>query len=382
MPNPNGYDYFQRAGKAFVKDTKGVDEITDTSPPSKSKKYPLAAKEAWLKKNAKAFHLVREGLKYPALSSPSFSIFDMSFPEYAQYRGIARALAVESHARGERGDWNGAVQSALDDYHFGNQIACGKPVTGALVSIAINAISLQELESLASHSNATTAKMAAASMEKAYEYRYPFYKTLQQEKWLDISETFQIMSTPSWRIDLINSFQIPVIKNANMLLISNRKVISDMTTLMDALIENAQRPYLKMQVVPPSNDPIVELIVFRGSKWLWARNNTYAVEIMTMYALRAYKMNNGHYPKNLQELMPKYLQKIPIDPWDGIAPLHYQLQGNKYLLWSIGPDGIDNHGTPIFDPNAGGTSSSVPNSVRYEVSRGSKGDVVAGINTP
>jgi hypothetical protein len=365
-----------------VEDTKGVDESTDNSIINKGKKYPLAAKEAWLKENAKAFHLLREGLKYPALSFPSLSLFDMSFHEYAKDREMARGLAVESHARGERGDWNGALQSALDDYDFGNQIACGRPLDGALVSIAIRAISLHELEILVSHTNATTAKMAAVSMEKAYENRYPFYKTLQEEKWLNISQTLQLMSTRSWRIDLMHSFNIPVINNAKMLLISDRKVISDMTALMDALIENAQRPYLKMQVVPPSDDPIVELIVFRGSKWLWARNNTFALEIMTMYALRAYKMDNGHYPKNLKALMPTYLHKIPIDPWDGIAPLHYQLQENKYLLWSIGPDGVDNHGTPIFDPNAGGTAPSIPNNVRYEVSRGSAGDVVAGINTP
>jgi hypothetical protein len=101
-----------------------------------------------------------------------------------------------------------------------------------------------------------------------------------------------------------------------------------------------------------------------------------------MYALRAYKMDNGHYPKNLKALMPTYLHKIPIDPWDGIAPPHYQLQENKYLLWSIGPDGVDNHGTPIINQYAGELPYSMPNSERYEVSRGSKGDVVAGINTP
>ena len=71
-----------------------------------------------------------------------------------------------------------------------------------------------------------------------------------------------------------------------------------------------------------------------------------------------------------------YLHKIPIDPFDGINPLHYKLQGNKYLLWSIGPDGVDNHGTPIFN-----NLDEDAVSAQYQLlDPKSKGDVVAGIS--
>ena len=127
MPNPNGFYYFQRAAAAYVLDDKGVDEITDTNfIPGKPKKYPLPAKEAWLKKNAKAFHLLREGLKYPTLLPPIRSfIYKKGNPNYAQFRNMARGLKVESHVREERGDWNGAVQSALQGYRFGNETVRG-----------------------------------------------------------------------------------------------------------------------------------------------------------------------------------------------------------------------------------------------------------------
>jgi hypothetical protein len=389
MPHPNGYDYFVRAGKAYVEDTKGVDESTDNSIINKGKKYPLAAKEAWLKKNAKAFQLLREGLKYPTLHPPVRSgKFDL---KYGQFRDLARALVVESHARAEHDNWNGAVQSALDDYHFGNQIARGGPLIAGLMSVAIRAISLRELGNLVSHTNAKTAKMAAARMEKFYEQKYHYFETLQVEKWMEQSEYLHVMSVPSWRINTVYNLNHPFlqafgldtddsssrIKNAQMLVISKCKLMNDLTKLMDALIENAHRPYIKQIPIDTSGNPLVDMMlpVYKRSRWNWARNDTFAVEIMTMYALRAYKLDHGRYPENLSALEPSYLSKIPSDPFDGMHSLHYQLQGNKYLLWSIGPDGADNHGKPIVNPYRNGR--------RYSfTSPDSKGDVVAGINMP
>jgi hypothetical protein len=97
---------------------------------------------------------------------------------------------------------------------------------------------------------------------------------------------------------------------------------------------------------------------------------------MTMLALRAFWLEKGHYPATLKELVPEYLKKVPIDPFIGYAPLRYKLQGKKYLLWSIGSDGVDNHGAPVINSDKQGSS-------RYFFrSPDSKGDVVAGINVP
>jgi hypothetical protein len=304
----------------------------------------------------------------------------IDFPEYAQYRKLARALVAESHARAERGDWNGAVQSALEDYHFGNKIAFGGSSISGMVSVTLRAISLRELGNIISHTNAKTAKMTASRMEKIYEQRWPLYKTLQEEKWLNISGTLELMQSPSWRINMIRSFEIPVSDYVTAFTISKRQLIHDLTQSMDESIENAHQPYLKQQRIQASDDPLVDAILpvygFEGTRWNWARYDTLAVQVMTMYALHTYKMDNGHNPENLKTLVPEYLKKVPIDPFDGVEPLHYELRGNQYLLWSIGPDGVDNHGTPIINQNRQGNA-------RYRLADpDDKGDVVAGINVP
>jgi len=400
MPNPNGYDYFLRAGAAFVKDDIGVDETTDINlTPDKPKKYPIAAKEAWLQRNAKAFRLLREGLKYPSehpRNTPS--------SRYSQFRGLARALVVESHARAERGDWNGAADSALDGLEFGYDIARGGPLTAGLVSNAVQAISLREMYQISSHLNAREAKLAAQRMEHLYAKRFPYFKTMQEEKWGYQAKMLELMKNKSWRLKTVLELSYPArtialiqsldssysppsrldttkefLKYSKIFFISNKTLIKNRNRMMDAYIVDGQMPYTKMRLVQPnSSDPFTQIFesTFNDTRWNWARMNTYTVLDMTMLALRAYRLEKGHYPANLKELAPEYLKTVPIDPFDGTQPLRYNLQGKKYLLWSIGSDGVDNQGTPVINQNK-------PETARYRLlDPDSKGDVVAGINMP
>ena len=61
------------------------------------------------------------------------------------------------------------------------------------------------------------------------------------------------------------------------------------------------------------------------------------------FALAAFHSDHGHYPAALVELAPKYLEKIPDDLFSG-KPLIYRLEGDGYLLYSVGPNGLDDNG--------------------------------------
>lgn len=73
--------------------------------------------------------------------------------------------------------------------------------------------------------------------------------------------------------------------------------------------------------------------------------------------------------------MPEYLSAIPQDPFAEDAPLRYRIEGDRYVLYSIGPDGMDDGGTAIFDPDA----TFAPRA-QYRVRANSKGDIVTGVN--
>ncbi|UCC95239.1 MAG: hypothetical protein JSW40_00400 [Candidatus Omnitrophota bacterium] len=63
-------------------------------------------------------------------------------------------------------------------------------------------------------------------------------------------------------------------------------------------------------------------------------------------AIRLYIFQEGRLPDTLDNLIPDYLEAIPLDPWSG-QPLIYVRQGRQFTLYSFGPDRTDNNGTGV-----------------------------------
>jgi hypothetical protein len=61
-------------------------------------------------------------------------------------------------------------------------------------------------------------------------------------------------------------------------------------------------------------------------------------------AVELYRLEHaGQPPKNLEELVPRFLPEIPDDPFDG-QPLRYRRLGKGFVVYSIGADRTDNEG--------------------------------------
>jgi hypothetical protein len=66
-------------------------------------------------------------------------------------------------------------------------------------------------------------------------------------------------------------------------------------------------------------------------------------------AIRAYQLDEGPLPATLRQLVPKYLDAIPTDPY-GNAPLRYRVTKGGHTIYSVGPDGDDDAGRPVSNP--------------------------------
>jgi hypothetical protein len=77
---------------------------------------------------------------------------------------------------------------------------------------------------------------------------------------------------------------------------------------------------------------------------------TEAQIMVAAIALKRYHMAHNSYPGSLGELVPKFVDRIPIDYMDG-HDLRYRLNPDgTYLLYSVGKDGVDNGGEPTSLP--------------------------------
>jgi hypothetical protein len=65
----------------------------------------------------------------------------------------------------------------------------------------------------------------------------------------------------------------------------------------------------------------------------------------TALAIRLYEIHHGRRPASLDQLIPDYLPAVPADPFtpDG-RPIGYRPHAPKPVLYSVGPDGIDDGG--------------------------------------
>ncbi len=63
----------------------------------------------------------------------------------------------------------------------------------------------------------------------------------------------------------------------------------------------------------------------------------------TALAIERFRLPTDALPERLDELVPRYLPQVPIDPFDG-QPIRYRRRPAGYLLYSVGADGQDNNG--------------------------------------
>jgi hypothetical protein len=63
----------------------------------------------------------------------------------------------------------------------------------------------------------------------------------------------------------------------------------------------------------------------------------------TALAIERYRLKHHALPAQLSDLVPEYLNVVPDDPFD-LQPLRYRPLEQGYVVYSIGPDGIDDGG--------------------------------------
>ncbi|MCS6830422.1 MAG: hypothetical protein NZ749_07240, partial [bacterium] len=138
------------------------------------------------------------------------------------------------------------------------------------------------------------------------------------------------------------------------MLMRPKKPISDAAQRYAQLwIEQARQPYAQMTPVGyvPPLDTLPEGLVVRSPDDLFSHVTRYVYLQMrlrllyTALRLEEFRKTQGRYPASLQVLgnSPHF-----IDPFSG-KPFVYRSQGGRYVLYSVGPNGVDDGGSPAVE---------------------------------
>lgn len=375
MPGPNGFDTFVRAG-SLADSSLGKTDLT--SPDVSIDQKHIAVVENW-----ETLRMLREGLALPYMAPPPRS-FNAGMPYFASFRSLARLLLADAQVKESEGDYAGAAQADLDTMRLGVMMPRGSSLIGKIVGITWEAMGRRDLWQEVPHLRAAEASDAASRLRTIGGSSTSWASTLQEEKWDTSAALLKEMRKPGWQTALLDEM-VPDVAAKRLLArlrlfpYSKRQIMRSYTAYMDAAIEDARLPYSRSRRgrrLP--NDPINQAILPISSldTFGYAMDQTENSMLEVALALHAYDLDHAGYPGRLEDLVPRYLSSVPIDPFGGAHSLRYYRDGANYVLYSVGPNARDDGGDQSTLP----AGYLPPPADRKSVQRLSGGDIVAGVD--
>jgi hypothetical protein len=343
--------------------------------------YRMQKGEAWdevlaaavLERNERVVELVREALARPKFQIP---------PSATEYhvlaaRDAAIFLEFRSLALARDGRTSDAVEAAMQPIRLGRRLygADGDSLN-YLVAAGVQQIGLRALRSLVPRLGPGELRRLSADLEALRPTPDDFRRALRGEYGYFV-----------FRLDAVEAGKLNVMEAAAFLSVVNtRGPPSGLDGLSDAvneafltsryyfkpirtrrlvaeamriLLEEVEKPVAERTRglsgrcgVTFANDRtasngvgayVAAAEISLSERWLVSADECEADFSATrvLLALQAYRLEAGTLPPTLAELVPRYLDAVPRDPFDG-APLRYSRE--KLRVWSVGRDLEDSGG--------------------------------------
>lgn len=396
LPVPNAFDTYLAAVSAEVNPILVEVAIGGTvgSPPP-----TLSQQRALLAQNSRPLALVYKGLHevYWLPTAHTSEQAARQSLQYSRFRYLEHLLQLKQYLQEIAGDWSGAVQTGIDGLRMGIQAPRGGGLMAVSVANAIQAIARQRMWAEVSHLSASQAAAAARRMQSVASARYQFSDVLRTEARQFNAGLLATGRTAAGKQQIVwlqagymdHSVSTAAVVAAGRRLEAGGGVpglVARSSVLMSGLIGEASRRYgLRPSRQLASSDQLLQdsQSVAMTAWFQYALQQTEDDLLRVDIALRAYCLEHSEYPKSLRALVPRCLKSVPQDPFARSGALRYKRRGSSFVLYSVGPDRIDDGGRPVAEWVAPGPWSSAPKQSRVRshlVREESRGDIVAGMN--
>lgn len=265
LPNPNGYDYFVKAGESLA----GMWTNSALSA------VPAPDLQAFLSANQTSLEMVREGLRHRSLSPVSVTYDSAMSRKILDQLGSVKRLGVLLAGEGRLAELNENPEGAGDGYveamRFGQECSRGGVMMERHVGIAIEHIALTEVRRSMLSLNAADARRGLAGLQKLDASHDLALVNLEAEaEWVR-------QSFPPWE--------------------------RFMSKVHPTLRKNLREVHEKFAV---------KVNAFQ----------TFRRRAIVEAAARLFELEKGRRPTGYPDLVPTYLKAIPLDPTTGKEIAH------------------------------------------------------------
>lgn len=376
-PSPNAFDTYMLAANLCV-NSRGLavgskDLLT----------LPRSTREAIVASNSAAINTFRTGLRLQ-YGCPFARNAEHHYQEYIMLERLANLLALDSYNRAERGDCAGAARSALDCLQLGAQVPIGSSLYGDLAGIRCMAVGRVGLWRSIGHLDGEELQSVLTRLDAICARQVTFADTMYEERYWSESALKTVLSTRDGLQGIAGPVDGEAQAKLNPLLYftySKKEIADNHKRFWDLAIADAGMPFAAHPGSPAEpSDPVSSALVgnYELAKFKHTECETQNELLLVTFALRCFKIEHGRYPLNLRDLAPHYIRSLPADPFAVTGSFGYKPRAGQCLLYSVGPDSVDDGGKQIDDP---GRSAASERTARSQVDIHSRGDIVVGKNT-
>ena len=325
-----------------------------------------------LKENDEAFRLLARGVACSRTDFPN-EPFGAEAPFLSQWGRLSKILSLRCKYLLKHGKHEDAFQEALNATRFGHLIENGRgQVIYYLIGIAVKSRALATLRSMLPHTTLDSRKLAGICRElKDYAFNDECLADAFRREYMMTSQTFDDVFQTNEA-----TFRVPVASDGNIRFVTvpklgylflpnqTRRLFAD---FLRAFIENVPKrppdwslPDAYEAFRPPSG--VLGALCTRnaagrslcgmmapGFKKMALYRCKSSVSLHAtrlLIALKCHKLETGALPDILDALVPKYIDEVPKDDFDG-RPMRYLPE--RKIIYSVGKDLKDDDGDEEAD---------------------------------
>ncbi len=291
LPNPNGYDDLIQASKLVVPE---VDQIVQPAQPA------IEALRATVEKNREALARARLGLSRESRVPLRFRPDEVSeaLDRAQSLRRLGRAFLAEARLAAAEGRIDDVVATDLDLLRLGQATGRGGLLVESQTGMAIESLmGLDEIKGI-------QADLSPQSIRRIIDVLRQSEDGAESSAEIAAREMAFAQTAHGW------TMRVAMMVSPNL-----KRMLMESLRHVDEQIKRLQ-----------------------------AKRRLLTTDL----AIRLHQQETGSNPERLADLVPGILPAVPADPF-GSGPLIYRRTDDGYQLYSVGPNGKDDGGTP-WDP--------------------------------
>jgi hypothetical protein len=361
----NAFLLYKKAAAKLTDAPPAVDDAAKrlaNTPVREWRRADVETLRAHVKKNAEAIELAREGARRPGFRSECQweRGFEMVIPHMSWMRNLARLLCCQARVDLADGRTQDAIGTCADELRIAADASVEPGLIGRLVEIACRDLAMGVVSQILTVTrNADQAELVLRTLtDLAPKPRLRAAFVLDRAAAIDLFEGIRTgKRTPE---DVLGTSKVNIALTPEQIDADEAAYLEK----MQGFIDLADKPYYEVgakakaldgkpeESAPPQTfgamlTPALSRVFETDAGCL-----ALADVMRTAAAIKVYKLKRLGCPKALSDLVPELLPKIPIDPFAG-TPLRYSRLGEGFVVYSVGPNLVDDMGFPGADKRSG-----------------------------